>query len=422
MPTARSPRDSSTPSARPESGAPRPLTISELTDRLKATVEPPFRNIAIRGEISGFRGRHASGHMYFTLKDRGASIPAVMWASSAERMRFTPEEGMEVTAIGSVEIYKPRGNYQFILQRMEPMGVGDLQVAFRQMCEKLKAEGLFDPARKRPIPQHPRRIGIVTAATGAVIRDMWSIIRRRDPRVSVILWPCRVQGEGAREEIAAGIKYLNKHRERLGLDVLIVGRGGGSLEDLWAFNEEVVARAIATSELPVVSAVGHETDTTVADFVADQRAATPSEAAERLTIRLDEVLANVEELDARLQSAATSHIRGLAQWLDQCASRLDAQSPRRRLEKTREQLDDFRARMANSARRMTRQQHERVDAMAARLESLSPLGVLSRGYAVAVDAEGAVIRSAARITPGSQFSVRVADGRIEGLAVRGVVG
>jgi exodeoxyribonuclease VII large subunit len=399
------------------------MTISELTDRLKASIEPTFRSIAIRGEISGFRGRHgASGHLYFTLKDKASQIPAVMWASSAERMRFTPEEGMEVTAIGSVEIYKPRGSYQFIIQRMEPLGVGDLQVAFRQMCERLKAEGLFEAARKREVPLHARRIGIVTAPTGAVIRDMWSIMHRRDPRVSVVLYPCRVQGEGAKEEIAAGIGYLNRKREELGLEVLIVGRGGGSLEDLWAFNEEVVARAIAASELPVVSAVGHETDTTIADFVADRRAATPSEAAELLTQRLDDLVAGVEETESRLHAAVRGMILGLGQELDQYSARLEAQAPRRRLAQTREVLESLGGRLDLSVRRTLRQGSERVEALASRLESLSPLAVLSRGYAVALDAEGAVIRSAAAVKPGQQFSVRVVDGRIEGLVVRGVVG
>src|SRR3990172_9779705 len=252
------------------------LTVSELTRMIKGSLEESFPHVWLQGEISNFK-RHTSGHLYFTLKDEGAQISGVMWRSRAENLLFSPEDGMEVQARGAITVYPPRGNYQIDVVRMLPVGIGELQLAFEQLKRKLEAEGLFDPAKKKPIPEFPHAIGVITSPTGAALQDIRSVLERRQPSVEVVVLPVRVQGPGAAEEIAVAIREMNQYGD---IDVLIIGRGGGSLEDLWAFNEEVVARAIYQSSIPVISAVGHEIDFSISDFVADLRAPTPSAAAE----------------------------------------------------------------------------------------------------------------------------------------------
>ena len=289
-----------------------PLTVSALTQLIKrAIVEHLPPTVSVTGELSNV-SRPASGHLYFTLKDASSELRCVMWRSAASRLRFRPEDGLEIVATGGVDVYEPRGQYQFYARKLEPKGVGELELAFRQLRERLEREGLFDPAKKKPLPEYPQRLAVVTSPTGAAIRDIIKTIRRRFPCVTLSLWPVRVQGEGAAEEIAAGIKALNRLAPQLGgIDLMIVGRGGGSLEDLWAFNEEVVARAIAASRIPVISAVGHEVDVTISDLVADVRAATPTAAAELAVPSLDEVLESVEAMTGRLRRA-TRHRLDLA--------------------------------------------------------------------------------------------------------------
>jgi exodeoxyribonuclease VII large subunit len=390
------------------------LTVSDLTARIKGTLEPRFAGVWVTGEISGYRGPHGqSGHIYCTLKDAWSQVPLTIWRTTAQRLGFRLEEGMGVNVFGNVEVYAPRGSYQLIATRLEPKGVGALQLAFRQLFERLRAEGLFDEGRKRPMPVHPRGIGIVTAPTGAAIRDMLTIIRRRDPRMTVVIYPARVQGEGAKEEIVAGIEFLNRHREALGIDLIIAGRGGGSLEDLWAFNEEVVARAICGSDLPVVSAVGHEIDTTVADYVADMRAATPSEAAERVVPLLEELVGATERLEEQLRDAAAAAVDGRRRMLETLGAQLSAHAPLRRLRERAQALDERGDRMARAMRLHVERARGLLASGSSRLEGLSPLRVLTRGYSVTRLPDGRVLKSVNDAHPGSLIATRLGDGTVK---------
>lgn len=279
-----------------------PLTVTQLTRMIKRAIVdhlPP--TLVVTGELSNV-SRPSSGHLYCTLKDAGSELRCVMWRSAAGRLRFRPEDGMEVVATGGVDVYEPRGQYQFYIRKLEPKGVGELELAFRQLREKLEREGLFDPSHKKPLPEYPQRIAVVTSPTGAAVRDVIRTVARRFPCVTLMVSPVRVQGEGAADEIAAAVKTLNVQATRLGgIDLMIVGRGGGSLEDLWAFNEEIVARAIFASRIPVISAVGHEVDVTISDLVADVRAATPTAAAELAVPSLDEVIETLQATSSRLR-------------------------------------------------------------------------------------------------------------------------
>ncbi|HMY75659.1 MAG TPA: exodeoxyribonuclease VII large subunit [Blastocatellia bacterium] len=287
----------------------RILTVGELTEQIKDTLESEFFALQVQGEVSNYK-RHQSGHWYFTLKDSEAQLRGVFFRQWNRLMRFEPENGLEVRVRGRLSVYEPRGEYQIVVETMEPVGVGALQLAFEQQVKKLAAEGLFDEARKRPLPPFPRRIGIVTSPVGAAVRDMLQILERRNRGVDVLIAPVRVQGTGAAREIADAIRLLNQHPKKTGkpVDVIIIGRGGGSMEDLWAFNEEQVVRAIYESEIPIVSAVGHETDFTIADFVADFRAPTPSAAAEIFTRQADELMMRVEELSSRLEKGMNYYL------------------------------------------------------------------------------------------------------------------
>jgi len=294
------------------------LTVSELTARLREALEERFPAVWVEGEISNYR-LYGSGHAYFTLKDADAQLRAVLFRNRMRRIRFEPTDGLHVMAFGSIEVYPQRGEYQLVVELLEPKGLGALQLAFEQLKARLQAEGLFDPARKRELPRFPRKIGIVTSPSGAAIRDMLRVIGRRFGELHIVIAPCRVQGEGAAAEIAQGLRELNGLGD---VDVIIVGRGGGSLEDLWAFNEEVVARAIAASKVPVVSAVGHEVDFTIADFVADLRAPTPSAAAELVVREKQAVVDALVQLRARLERVAARPLRDLERRVDELTVRL----------------------------------------------------------------------------------------------------
>ncbi|MDO8631193.1 MAG: exodeoxyribonuclease VII large subunit, partial [Phycisphaerales bacterium] len=278
-----------------------PLTVSQLTSLIKRAIQDSLpATVHVVGEISNFK-RHASGHLYLTLKDAGSELACVMWRADAAKLKFSPEDGLEVIATGGVEVFERAGRYQLYIRRLEPRGVGALELAFRQLCAKLEKEGLFDPRRKKPLPRFPRRIVLVTSPTGAAVADMIRTIERRFPCVHVLVYPVRVQGDGAAAEIASAVRSVNSNAERLGgVDLMIVGRGGGSLEDLWAFNEEIVARAIFASSVPIISAVGHEVDVTIADLAADVRAATPTAAAEIAVPVLDELLSGLGAQELRL--------------------------------------------------------------------------------------------------------------------------
>ncbi|HKY33582.1 MAG TPA: exodeoxyribonuclease VII large subunit [Candidatus Polarisedimenticolia bacterium] len=436
----------------------RPFTISGINTAARELMESSFPDVWVQAEISNFKA-HGSGHFYFCLKDARAQINAVMFRSANALLRFKPADGMSVLSRGRLTLYEARGSYQLNVQWMEPLGLGSLQAAFEQLKARLRAEGLFESARKRPIPGLPRRIGIVTSPTGAALKDILRVLERRHAGLHVVIAPCRVQGGSAAGEIAAAIASLNRAAEAgLDLDVLIVGRGGGSLEDLWAFNEEIVARAIAASRLPVISAVGHEVDVTIADFVADLRAPTPSAAAEMVVKSREELLSRVASARARLAHAARfavmdrrTRVHTLARSrafgrveaaLGAARQRCDEATMRMgnallaRLRRSREraaiaaerlsprslraELASRRGRLAAAAERLPRSLRERVRGLRetlcsrqAVLGSLSPLAVLDRGYAICQDpATGRVLTDAALAAPGDAVSIRLARGRL----------
>ena len=366
--------------------APLVCSVSQLTALVKATLEGDFADVAVVGEISNL-ARPRSGHVYFSLKDDGAQIRAVLWKSDARRLVFELADGLAVRARGDLTVYAPRGEYQLVVRKVEPEGIGPLELAFRQIVERLRAEGLFDPGRKRPLPLFPRRIVIVTSPTGAAVRDLLQVLGRRWPAADVLIAPTRVQGPGAAAEVAEAIALANRVE---GADLLIVARGGGSLEDLWAFNEEVVARAIFASGLPVVSAIGHEVDVTVADLVADRRALTPSEAGEICVPDARDVRATLDALRDRLLLAGASRVARARAEVQALGDRLD-----------------------RAADRAVERRRADVARQAAALEALSPLGVLARGYSLTYrDGEAAPLRSAAPCRPGDLLRTRLADGEV----------
>jgi len=433
----------------------RILTVSELTADVRTLLEERFVEVWVEGELSNSRVWN-TGHMYFTLKDTGAQIKGVMFRSALRALRFAPQDGLRVVARGRVSVYDPKGEYQLVCEHLEPEGLGALQLAFDQLKQRLSAEGLFDPARKRALPVLPRKIGVVTSLDGAAIRDIIKVLHRRYPNAHIVIRPTRVQGEGAASEIATAISAIGRVAA---VDVVIIGRGGGSIEDLWAFNEEIVARAIARCPVPTISAVGHETDVTIADFVADLRAPTPSAAAEIVVARKDDFGARIDRLSHRVHSTmqarvhrCESRLRALearpgfagfrgrlamrgrhvadvtheirrAMRLRMVAAERTAQSLQRTLETfdLRRRLGRVRARLVAADGRLTAASatsRHRADRLlrgaAARLEALSPLAVLGRGYAVCWNADRtAVIREANAVAAGEQVRVTLAQGELE---------
>lgn len=387
-----------------------PLSVAQLTGRLKGLVEESFPDVWVAGEVSNF-SRPQSGHCYFTLKDDQAQIRAVMWRGSASRLDFKLTDGLELVCHGRLDVYAPRGSYQLVVDRAHPQGVGALELALRQLREKLAREGLFDPERKQPLPKFPRRIGFVTSPTGAAIRDFLEVLRRRWAGVDVLVIPVRVQGDGAADEIAAGIKAAA--RIEPALDVLVVGRGGGSLEDLWAFNEEPVVRAVAACPIPTVSAVGHEIDVSLSDLAADVRALTPSEAAERVVPAADEMAGQIARLGDRLHGTVRRMIQFAAQRVESLAARRVLAHPHASIEDRARRVDELDARGQRAIRNLLGERNHRVAALAGKLESLSPLGVLGRGYSVTQDARtGQVIRAATELKVGQELRTRLAEGDV----------
>jgi exodeoxyribonuclease VII large subunit len=389
------------------------LSVTELTRGVKARLEGDYPDVWVEGQLTNFRGVNASGHRYFSLKDEGARLDAVLFKFTAARgLAFELEEGQQVLAHGRLSVYEPRGNYQLVCDRVELKGVGALQAAFEQLKRKLEAEGLFDPARKRPLPAFPRRVAVITSPSGAVIQDILHVTARRCPWLPLVLLPVRVQGEGAKEEIAAALAAVGEGRAGA-VDLVVLARGGGSLEDLWAFNEEMVARAIAACPVPVLSAVGHEVDTTIADFVADRRAPTPSAAAEILCPSSDELRARGQGLLEALRQALLSSLDLAQGRLESLRHRLQRSSPRFRLEQGAQRLDELRQRLVSAAQRLRRFRGEALKALAAQLHALSPLAILGRGYAVAFDAQGALLRSAGATAPGKKMTVWLGHGAVD---------
>ena len=395
-------------SVSPVKAAHQTLSVSQLTAQIKNALEGEFPSVWVAGEISNY-SRPQSGHCYFTLKDDQAQIRAVMWRGTTSRLKFDLADGLDVICHGHVDVYAPRGSYQLVIDELQPKGVGALELALRKLREKLAAEGLFDPARKRPLPPFPRRLAFVTSPTGAAVRDFLEVLRRRWRGVDVLVIPARVQGDGAAAEIVAGIRLANRLAQRP--DVLVVGRGGGSLEDLWAFNEEPVVRAIAGSRIPTVSAVGHEIDVTLADLAADVRALTPSEAAERVVPAIDEINGRMRGYQQRLRHAAHRRVM----WLRARWEGVAAQRPFRRpfdlIHDRSRRLDELALHGNAAVRRLLRDHEARLAMMAGKIESLSPLEVLARGYTITADAKtGGVIRSAKELRIGQSIATRFSTG------------
>jgi exodeoxyribonuclease VII large subunit len=385
------------------------LTVGELNRQIKALVEDGFRTVWVSGEVSNL-SRPGSGHLYLCLKDAEGQLRAVMWRSAALRLRFDVKEGMEVIARGRLTVYVPRGDYQLQIDDLQPKGLGALELALRQLKEKLLKLGYFASERKKPLPRFPRRVALVTSASGAAVRDMLEILGRRWPAVEAWVCPVRVQGDGAAEEIAAAIRLLNR---LAAVDVMIVGRGGGSVEDLWAFNAECIAHAIFESRIPVVSAVGHEIDLTIADLVADCRALTPSEAAERVVPDRAELVQGLCHIQERMRYLLLQRLDGYKNRLDGLAERRALRLPLERIRELERRLDEGGERLHRAANQRLEQLRERLQGQAARLETLSPLNVLGRGYSLTRrEADRAVIRSPDQLRPGERLVTDVAQGRI----------
>jgi len=365
-----------------------PMSVSQLTARIKQAIELALpATVHVLGEISNFK-RHSSGHLYLTLKDAGSELSCVMWKSDAAKLKFAPADGLEVIATGAVEVFERAGRYQLYVRKLEPRGVGALELAFRQLCEKLSKEGLFDPARKEPIPTFPQRIALVTSPTGAALADMLRTIARRFPCVNVLVYPVRVQGEGAAAEVAGAIGKLNAQAGALGgIDVMIVGRGGGSIEDLWAFNEEVVARAIASSAIPIISAVGHEVDVTVADLVADVRAATPTAAAEIAVPVLADVLAGVALTAARMHRGVSGQLALLLSRLRGIEQRAEFRDPLSLLRRRGQVVDEWDSRMHRVLVARLRRIRHMLDRVEPIVQRIAPHAVLLRTLSRLRDAE-----------------------------------
>jgi len=438
--------------------AQKSYTVSELTSLIKGDLESRFSSVWVEGEISNFRNPQ-SGHYYLTLKDASAQIRAVIFRSAARALKFTPSEGQQVLCKGRITVYEPKGEYQIVLESVEPRGIGSLQLAFEQLKEKLRQKGYFDPVRKRPIPAFPRRIGIITSPTGAAIRDMLNIIERRHPAVDILICPVPVQGAEAAPAIVRAIEELNRIG---GVDVLIVGRGGGSLEDLWAFNEEVVAEAIFKSALPVISAVGHETDVTISDFVADLRAPTPSAAAELVVKNHLELIEKNHLWRSRLLSAFRNSVKVRGKVLEGLQKRLI--DPKRFIENQFQRCDDLTERLSLAARRLVdhRQmsfensrrrlyfvapsgmiqrskeileqrisrisvfirreltfKRKEAEGLLVNLRSLSPLEILKRGYSITrKEAGGNIVRSNRDVAPDDSLEILLGEGRIFARVIR----
>jgi exodeoxyribonuclease VII large subunit len=429
------------------------LTVTQLTAKIRDLLAKNFTDIWVEGEISNCREAQ-SGHFYFTLKDDRSQVRCVFFKQQQRGIKFRPEDGLHVTVRGSISVYEARGEYQIYVENIEPMGLGALQLAFEQLKKRLEAEGLFAAARKKPLPLLPNRIGLITSPTGAAVRDVVRILRRRFPNVHLTVYPVRVQGEGSAEEIVKALKFFNQKKL---VDVLILARGGGSLEDLWSFNEEAVARTIAASVIPVISGVGHETDFTIADFVADVRASTPSAAAELVVQTRREFDKNIAELRSALAEQMRYRILVLSRRIHELSARRGFRRPldllrqqrqrademtsrlalglRAQLEKSRRRFTaahlrimsfDFRARIAAfrlrlekrgaelsvRSERLLRAKRERLDRLRLQLEERSPLRVLERGYAIATDASGTILRDAAQVALGDSVGLQLHRGRL----------
>ena len=386
------------------------LSITQLNEYIRGKMDADalLNQVAVRGEISNYK-QYPSGHHYFTLKDEGAALKCVMFKGNAMRLRFRPENGMKVIAMGKVSVYPRDGAYQLYCTAMAMDGVGDLYAAFEQLKKKLAAQGLFDPAHKQPLPKYPGTIGIITSSAGAAVHDMLRILRKRYPLTQVKLLPVRVQGVEAPGEIAAAIRYANHYQLA---DLLIVGRGGGSIEDLWAFNDERVAHAIYESKIPVISAVGHDPDVTISDYVADLRAATPSNAAELAVPDRDALSQNLDSICSAMAAALNRQLKSSRQHLQVLSQSPTLRSPTGYLEQKGRELELLKNRMISAQNNFISRKNQRYIAAVSKLDAMSPLKVLSRGYAMAQTQEGSVVRSVSQVELGERITVSLSDGTL----------
>lgn len=387
------------------------LSITQINEYIRSMLDKDslLSSVAVKGEISNYKV-YPSGHHYFTLKDEGAALKCVIFRSNAMRLRFQPENGMKIIAMGRISVYPRDGAYQLYCTSMALDGIGDLHAAFEQLKAKLAAQGLFDPAKKKPLPKYPGTIGIITSSAGAAIHDMLRILRKRYPLSKVRLLPVRVQGDEAPAEIVAAIDYANYYKLA---DLLIVGRGGGSIEDLWAFNDENVAYAIARSAIPVISAVGHEPDVTISDYVADLRAATPSNAAELAVPDAEALKQTMDTMLSVMQTSVTKQLRASRRHLDTLSASAALQSPARYVALRRENLKSQLLRLSAAQQRILNRKRQAFISLTAKLDAMSPLKVLSRGYAMARNVDGGVIKSVRQVKTGEKANIALFDGAIE---------
>lgn len=389
---------------------PQVLSITQINEYLRSRMDgdPVLSQVAVRGEISNYK-MYPSGHHYFTLKDEGAALRCVMFKGNAMRLRFRPANGIQVIAMGKVTVYPRDGAYQLYCSAMAVDGVGDLYAAFEELKKKLSAQGLFAPEHKKPIPKYPGTIGIITSSAGAAVHDMLRILRKRFPLTQVRLLPVRVQGAEAPGEIAAAIRYANHHHLA---DLLIVGRGGGSMEDLWAFNDEGVAHAIYDSQIPVISAVGHEPDVTISDYVADLRAATPSNAAELAVPDREALMQTLDAMSASMASALNRQLKNARNHLNVLAASPVLRSPTGYFEQKEKTLELYKSRLTSAQNRRIAGKNQRFIALVSKLDAMSPLKVLSRGYAVAKGPDGHILRTARAVETGDRITVMLSDGTL----------
>lgn len=387
------------------------LSVTELNNRIKALLDadPMLGSVCVRGELSNYK-IYPSGHHYFTLKDAESSLRCVMFKGSASKLRYTPASGMGVTAYGRVTVYPRDGAYQLYCEALIPEGAGDLQVAFEQLKEKLSKEGLFDAEHKKPLPRFPKRIAVVTSSAGAAVHDIIRVLGARWPAAKVLLLPVRVQGAEAPPEIAGALRYANKYQVA---DLIITGRGGGSMEDLWAFNDERVARAIYESEIPVISAVGHEPDVTIADYVADLRAATPSNAAELAVPDQSDIRDALHGADVRLSQAVRKKLTQYRSTLSDLSSRRVLRSPTGFVDQRRMELDGVRTRLAAAADGTVAKRRADYIRLCSKLDALSPLKVLGRGYSIALAPDGTALRSSESVSVGERVELRLEKGALQ---------
>ncbi|GHT22014.1 exodeoxyribonuclease 7 large subunit [Planctomycetales bacterium] len=389
----------------------KPLSVTELTLQVKANIESGFNPVWVVGQISGLK-RHTSGHIYLSLKDDGAVLSAVVWKSSVSRIRFNLKDGLEVICKGNLDVYPPQGKYQLVITELEPKGIGSLELAFRQLHTKLSAEGLFDAERKKPLPEDIRRIAVITSPTGAAVQDFLRILGRRTQLIDVLLVPVHVQGDEAAREIAQAVQKINRFADTQKIDCIAVIRGGGSIEDLWAFNEEILVRAVALSDLPVVSGVGHEVDTTLCDYAADIRTATPSEAAERLSQEDAERRRKLLQCRQQLGGQLLRKLKTCQEKFRYIANHSVLLHPERLIEHRQRQVDTYEDRFNAVIDRQLETAGEKIRKAAAELEALSPLAVLKRGYTLTETVAGSRVKSVADVRRNDKLITKVADGVI----------